>query len=187
MRNVLVVFSLLFITCAARADITVDLGATYSGDVLNTTTDSNNTQYFYNVGGLFNLDKGRRWNLGWMVLGISQSVTNAGTSTTYSSFDMGPALRWQIDKSGIFSVTAAYGYITKGSYNSGSTSETWSGTSYFGQFAVQAPIGDAKYFIGLSLNYYAASYSQKVVNSVESSNSAQKSWIFPMISFTWRP
>jgi len=186
MKTLFLVITLCFISNSASADIMTDFGFAYSADTLNTSASSGNTEYFYNLDILFALDHNRRFNVGWSFYDISQTSTASGTSTTYSSFDMGPAFRWQMDKSGTYSATLGYGYLAKGSYNSGSTSETWSGTSLFAQFAAQAPLGD-KFYIGLSLNYYSASYSQKTVSSVESSNSATKSWIFPMLSMTWRP
>jgi len=165
----------------------LDLGFAYSGDTLHKTTDSANTQYFYNIDALFNLDGRARWNVGWSVFGISQTSSVDTTTTAYSSMDMGPALRWNIDRSGIFSMTLAYGYLAKGTYSAtGGTDEKWEGTSTFAQFATQIPMND-KFFIGVSLNYYGANYSQKTVSSVESTNDATKTWIFPMISMTWRP
>ena len=122
-----------------------------------------------------------------VILGISQNSTAASITTNYSSFDMGPGLRWNIDKNNMLSVTAAYGYLAKGTYSQGSTSETWEGTSLFGQFAIQIPVRDQKFFAGLSLNYYAANYSTKIVGSLNSSISTQKTWIFPMVTLTWRP
>lgn len=185
-------FVVLFLTCSlisfsAFAEALIDIGATYSSDALTASSESSTTQYFYNANVLFNLDRRMQWTFGWAVLGISQTSSTDGTDTSYSSFDVGPALRWNIDKNGIFSLTAAYGYIAKGTYSSGSTDETWEGTSLFGQFSVQAPLREDKFYIGLSLNYYAANYALKKVSGVESDNDAQKTWIFPMISMTWRP
>lgn len=165
----------------------LDFGAVYSADTLHTSSDSSNTEYFYNVDVLFNLDNRKRWNVGWSVFGISQSAVVGSTTTAYSSMDMGPAIRWNIDRSGIFSATLAYGYLARGTYSAtGGTDEKWEGTSYFAQFATQIPVRDDKFYIGLSLNYYGANYSLKTVSNLESSNDAQKTWIFPMISFTWR-
>lgn len=182
----------IFLTCglissAAFAEALLDFGATYTGDTLSAAAESANTKYFYNLNLLFNLDRRARWNFGWTVMGISQSSTADSTQTTYSSMDLGPALRWNIDRSGIFSFTVAYGYLAKGAYASGSTAEAWEGTSYFGQFAIQAPIREDRFYVGLSFNYYAASYSVKTVDNVESANDAKKTWIFPMLSLTWRP
>ncbi|MGZ3742671.1 MAG: hypothetical protein ACXWRE_08300 [Pseudobdellovibrionaceae bacterium] len=186
MRTICLFFICHLISSLCFGEALLDFGAYFSTDTFKTSTDSANTQYFYNFDVLFNLDHSKQWNMGWTVFGISQKNTLAGVESAYSSFDIGPALRWNIDKPGIFSFTLAYGYLAKGQYTSGTTPEAWTGTSYLGQFAMQAPVGES-FFLGFSLNYYAASYSKKVVNSIESSNTAQKSWIFPMISFTWRP
>lgn len=179
-------FCLLF-SSLSWADATIDLGLVYSSDTFKATPEAANNQYFYNASALFNLDNKARWNMGFAVLGISQTAKTGTTETSYSSFDLGPAVRWNIDKNRIFSLTLAYGYLAKASYSVDSgAAEKWEGTSLLGQFAVQAPIQD-KFYVGLSLNYYSATYSKKVVSSVESSNDAQKSWIFPMINLTWRP
>ncbi|WP_413288510.1 hypothetical protein [Bdellovibrio sp. HCB337] len=187
MRFLVLLFTSLMISSSVFAEALIDLGFTYSADTLNADAESSSTQYFYNANFLFNIDRKMQWTVGWTVLGISQTGSVDSTNTTYSSFDIGPALRWNIDKNGIFSTTVAYGYIAKGTYTSGSTNETWEGTSLFGQFSFQAPIRDDKFYIGVSLNYYAATYATKTVSGVESSTDATKSWIFPMISFTWRP
>lgn len=185
-------FVFFFLFClsfssSALADAAIDFGLVYSSDSLSATPESSNNQYFYNASALFNLDNKARWNLGFAVLGISQTAKSGTTETNYSSFDLGPALRWNIDRSRIFSLTLAYGYLAKATYTVDSgAGEKWEGTSLLGQFAIQAPVQD-NFYVGLSLNYYSASYSKKVVSSIESSNDAQKSWIFPMISLTWRP
>lgn len=187
MRFLFLILTFNLISASAFAEALIDVGAAYSADTLTTSSDSANTQYFYNVSALFNLDRRARWNMGWVFFGISQTSTAASVDTTYTSLDMGPALRWNIDKGGIFSLTAAYGYLAKGTYSSGSTEEDWEGTSLFGQFSIQAPISEEKLYIGLSINYYAANYTQKTVSNVESSTDTQKTWIFPMVSLTWRP
>lgn len=168
------------------ADALLDFGATYSGDTFTATSQTQTTQYFYNVSALFALDRSMRWTVGWTFFGISKAETAESVTSNYSSLDMGPALRWNIDKGNMFSLTGAYGYLAKGIYTLDSVSERWEGTSLFGQFAVQIPVQEGRLSLGLSLNYYAASYSKKIVNSVESTHSAQKSWIFPMLSLTWR-
>jgi len=187
MRFLLIMITVSLISVSAWAEALIDFGFNYSADTLTTSADAANTQYFYNLAVLFNLDRKMNWNMGWMVMGINQVSTAASVESTYGSLDLGPALRWNIDKRGVFSTTLAYGYLAKGTYSSGSTDENWEGTSLFAQFAVQAPIQDDKFYVGLTLNYYAATYTKKVVSSVESTNDATKTWIFPMISLTWRP
>lgn len=186
----LFLFCLTFCTFSstALADAMVDFGAVYVADTLNNSTNSGTTQYFYNIDVLFNLDNRKAWNVGWTVFGLSQTFTEDTSSTVYSTMDMGPALRWNITRNGSFSTTLAYGYLAKGNYNaSGGSAEELEGTSLFAQIASQLPLYDDKFYFGLSLNYYAANYSKKTVSNLRSASDAQKTWIFPMISFTWRP
>lgn len=186
-KKIILIFFCLLVTGFAQADPLLDFGFVYSGETFNTTASSSDTQYFYNASLLFNLDTGQRCFIGWNVFGISQASVAASTTTNYSSLDMGPSIRWNIDKAGTYSLTGTYGYLAKATYSSGSSSENWEGSSLLAQFAIQAASGRQKIFLGLSLNYYSATYTKKVVSRVESSNSAQKSWIFPMITLTWRP
>lgn len=187
MRFLILLLTTTLVSSSAFAEALIDIGAIYSADTLSMTTDTTSTQYFYNANVLFNVDRRMQFTVGLAVLGISQTGEAAGVSSSYSSFDVGPAFRWNIDKNGVFSTTLAYGYLAKGTYSSGSTNEDWEGTSLFGQFSVQAPLNSDKFFLGMSLNYYAANYAKKKVSGVESDNDAKKSWIFPMISFSWRP
>jgi len=186
MKSILLVLTFGLLSSIASAEMTIDLGFAYSADTLYKTTDKTNTEYFYNADLLFNLDNRKKWNVGWSVFGISQSSADASTNTVYSSMDMGPALRWNIDRAGVYSMTVAYGYLARGTYSvTGSADEKWEGSSYFGQIAAQIPIYE-KIHVGVSLNYYGANYSLKTISNVESANDAQKTWIFPMISLTWR-
>lgn len=191
--NEIVKKSILLVICLvysqlAQADALLDFGVIYNGDTFSTSTASTETKYFYNAGLMFNLESQRRWYVGWTVFGISQTNTLGTADTSYTSLDMGPILRWNIDRAGIYSMSAAYGYLARGTYAvTGSSSEAWEGTSLLGQIAVQAPFREAKFSIGATLNYYSATYTKKIVNRTESSNSSQKSWIFPMLTVTWRP
>jgi hypothetical protein len=175
-----------FLSLRARADVALDLGATFSSDSLSTASEAKNSQTFYNLSALFNLDSKMQWNVGWTVFGISQNSSASSVDTQYSSFDMGPAFRWNMDKRGIFSFTLVYGYLAKGKYSSGSTSEEWDGSSLLLQLAALAPIQEDKFFVGLSLNSYSANYTEKTVSNVKSAVTAKKSWLFPMVTMTWR-
>lgn len=186
LAGALLVSVLMLSSGSARADVALDFGATFSSDSLALASTSTNSQNFYNLSALFNLDSKMTWNVGWMVFGIGQTSSAASVTTTYSSFDMGPSFRWNIDKKGIFSLTLTYGYLAKGKYASGAVSEDWDGSSFLVQAAALAPVRDDKFYIGLSLNSYTGSYTQKTVANTKSAVSATKSWVFPMITATWR-
>ena len=111
--------SFIFLNCIAfffsvslaKADVLLDLCGAYSSDSLKTSSDSGNTQSFYNANLLFSLDRRAQWSFGWIFFGISQTSVASSVTTTYSSADLGPAIRWDIDKGGMFSTTLAYGYL----------------------------------------------------------------------------
>jgi hypothetical protein len=100
---------------------------------------------------------------------------------------MGPAFRWNIDKNGMFSLTLIYGYLAKGKYSasSASPSEDWEGSSLLLQAGMQAPIREDKFYIGVTLNSYTGTYTEKTVSNVKSPVSASKTSLFPMVSMTF--
>lgn len=175
-----------FFSAGAHAGPVLDFGGTFSSDSLSNSGTTASSQNFYNLSAMFSLDSKAQWNVGWAVFGISQSTEVTAGTTKYSSFDMGPAFRWNIDKDGMFSLTLVYGYLAKGKYSLGAISEDWEGSSFLAQFALQAPIREDKFYVGVSVNSYTGTYTEKTVNNVKSTTSATKSSIFPMISFTWR-
>lgn len=172
---------------ASWATAIIDFGGTFSSNSLNVGSESTNSQNFYNLNVMFNLDTKMRWNLGWAVFGISDETGTGSTTTSYSSFDMGPAFRWNIDKNGIFSLTFIYGYLAKGKYSAGTgSSEEWDGSSFLVQFGMQAPVKEDKFYVGFTLNSYTGTYTDKTVNNVKSSVSATKTSLFPMVTMTLR-
>jgi hypothetical protein len=180
------VAAISFICSAGFAGPMVDFGGTFSSNSLSTSSESTNSQNFYNLSVMFNIDTKVHYNLGWAVFGISESSKVGATETSYSSFDMGPAFRWNIDKNGIFSITIVYGYLAKGKYSVGTTSQDWEGSSLLLQFGMQAPVREDKFYVGLTLNSYTGTYTDKIVSNVKSSVSATKTSVFPMVSLTWR-
>lgn len=171
----LVVFSKV-----AMAGTLIDVGANYLSDSFASPTSSSSTNYFYNLGVLFSLDK-RTWG-GWNFSGISSSSTSTLT-TTYTSQDTGPFLKWQFGKGEVFNFSFAYNIQSKATFSDGTNTEAWEGTSYWLQWGVSPEVREGLH-LGFSLNYYSANYSKKVVSSTESTVSNTKTWIFPMFQLT---
>ncbi|MGZ3774020.1 MAG: hypothetical protein ACXVCY_16265 [Pseudobdellovibrionaceae bacterium] len=172
---------ILFLFCGkARAEVLLELGGTYFSDSLATSSTVASTKYFYNLDVLFNFKKDI-WG-GWNYSGFSYN--DAGTTTTtLSSQDTGPAVKWQFGKGNLYNVSAAYNILSKATYSSGSTAEDWQGTSIWLQFAF-APEVNGGLHVGAALNYYSASYSKKTVNNIESAASNTRAWIFPTLMMT---
>lgn len=187
-RLIIQIVSLLAIALPARAGLIIQadfISLTDATSVASTTgTDSSSS--FYNVDLMFTVDSKRTVALGWAVISPTTSTKVASTTADYTSSDMGPVVKWMFGQDQMYSLTAAYGIVCSGSYKiTGSTAETWAGTSTFVQYSVQPKISD--YFrIAFSLNYYSASYSTKVVNKTETSVGYSKTLMFPMIGLTYQ-
>lgn len=165
------------VSAQARAGLILEFGGTYLSDTLNTSSSATSSKYFYNAGILFSLQK-NIWG-GWNYSGISHTDTN-GTTTTFSSSDTGPYVKWQFGKHDLFSLSAMYNILSRATFSDGTVSENWEGTSMLFQFGVSPEIKNGLH-IGVTLNYYLATYGKKTVDSVESSASNSKSWIFPTL------
>lgn len=154
----------------------------HSGE--QTNSKSANSLGFYS--NLSNSDSNLGLNIGWYILSISNKETYPPTlSQTLTSSDMGPAIRWQIDRGKKFSLTLAYGIICKGNFNDGVTDESLTGESYLLKFAIEPEVAD-RYFIGVGINYYVASYKTRVVSSIQSDAGYKNTMIFPSLSFSYR-
>ena len=179
MRKLFFILSFLF--CAnAQAGILLELGGTYISDNLTSSSTQTSTEYFYQGAALFTLNK-NVWG-GWNFSGISLATTQ-GTTTNFASVDTGPYMKWQFGKGDIFSLAGAYNIVSRATFTDGTTNENWEGTSLWLQFGV-APEMRTNLRVGVSLNYYLATYTKKTVDSVESKASNSKSWIFPMLSIS---
>ena len=158
----------------------LELGGTYLSDTLAVSTDKKSTAYFYNLGALFSVQK-NLW-AGWNYSGISHSKED-GSSESFSASDTGPYIKWQFGRNELYSLSAAYNIYSKAQYALDDANEKWSGTSFWLQWAVSPEFKEGLH-IGASLNYYAASYTEKTIDSVESSATNSKTWIFPMLHLT---
>lgn len=182
MKYFVLFIALLGISPQTRAGILLDVGGAYISDSLTSSTNTSSTKYFYNVGVLFNLTN-TIWG-GWNYLGVSHADTIPGSTTSYQSMDTGPMMKWLFGKGQVWSLSGTLNVVSHGTYSSGgATQEKWEGISYLLSLGAMPEFSD-NFHIGVSLNYYGANYTKKTVNSVESSSSNSKTWIFPMISLT---
>ena len=179
MKKLLSLFILL--TCLrSHAGLLVELGGTYISDNLKSSSTISSTEYFYNAAAMFNIQKDL-WG-GWNISGVSLSAKQDAT-TTFSALDTGPYVKWQFGRGDIFNLSMAYHILSRATFSDGTTTENWEGTSLWLQFGVAPEIRN-NLRVGVSLNYYLASYTKKTVRSVESSASNSKTWIFPLLSIS---
>lgn len=170
-------YTVLLLSPQAFADTLVELGATYLSDSIATPTQGATSSYFYNGGVLFSINK-TTWG-GWNYAGVTSSES-APSSEGFSSIDTGPYLKWQFGRGEVFNLSFAYNISSKATFTSGSNSENWEGTSIWLSWGVTPEVSDG-FNVGASINYYAATYTKKVVGGLETTAANSKTWIFPSL------
>ncbi len=181
---------LILLTCfsfKAQA-IVLELNSGIANASLTSASNSSNAISVNNFGIFASLTKGEGAGvlLGWYISSVTNKVEVSGTvDQSLSSSDMGPVLRWQIDKKKMFSISYAYHVLCKGTLTTNGSAEDLTGTSSLIKFAVEPELGD-DFFIGVGLNMYSASYSISTVNSTQSSVGYSNSIMYPSISMAYR-
>lgn len=182
---VVVVLSWVCNCLAVVADL--NLGLIQGG--LSRATEQNVTRSINSAGVFANLGKSDATSgflLGWYMSSVRNTDSFPGLiDQTMTSSDMGPAFRWQTQSRQTFSVTYAYGIISKGKFTDTSISEELGGESHLLKLAIEANLSE-KFLLGLALNTYTANYKTSLVSSVQSSVSYKNSWTYPSLSLSYR-
>jgi hypothetical protein len=188
MKYLVLILVLISLATQAQAFL-LDLNSGIMQGSTSHNTDQSSSRSFNSLGLFANLGKSESPTgilLGWYVLSLSNTDKFPATvDQTLSSTDMGPAVRWQIDKHQIFSLTYAYGIICKGKYKDATTDESLTGESHFIKLAAEPEIAE-HIFLGAAINYYTSNYKTSLVNSVQTNVSYKNTWIYPSISFSFR-
>ncbi len=187
-RKILTTCLVLLLTPTVHA-VVLDLNLGILQGSFDRDTLQTNARLINSVGMFANLSKAESnlgINLGWYITAISiKESYPSSINQTLTSNDMGPAVRWQIDKHNRFSLTFVYGVICKGQYSDGVVDESLTGESYLFKFAFEPELSE-RYFIGGAINYYAANYKIKIINSVQSDISYKNTLIYPSLSFSYK-
>lgn len=173
---------------AARADHLWDLMMFMTTDATVHTASPKTSSTIWATSYAFSVTKGKRFFVGWNVLGVSTSQdSGSGTPITYASTDMGPRLV-VLSKSGTWMGALSYNLRNTTSYDPGTgTAENLKGTSLFVELGYLPELNDT-WRLGVKLNYYAPSFNESVVNDTTYSQvSYSKTTLFPSISAmaTW--
>ena len=179
------VFALLltlsFLSLTAKAGVLLNLGGTYLTDAVTSSASTDSSKYGYNFNALFSINK-TLWG-GWSYSGFSSSETKASVTTLITGQDTGPTFLWQFGRNKNFSTGLTYNLISRANFSNGTTTEAWEGTSYVVQVGANPELKE-NFRMGVSLNYYSASYTKKTVSNVQSSASYSRTWLYPAISIT---
>lgn len=157
----------------------------YLSDEFVTSSTSQYSKTFYNGNLLFSIDNKERLYVGFHAHQISfeEQVPTARTSLT--SLDMGPYIMAYLDRRRFFSLGFGYNLLVNGTYSSGSSNQTLTGTSLMATIGASPEIGKDIY-VGFDLNYVKVDYDKSTVGSAVSDVSYTRTFILPTISLLWR-
>lgn len=135
------------------------------------------------MGGFVNVDTKETFYLGAGIISLGASDVSTAT-TGYSTQDMYLSAKYNIDKNKIFSITGGYAMTANGTYTSGSSTETWIGTSMM--FKFQACQQFKKLGLGAAIIYYSGTYTTRTVSNATSTVNYSKTFMVPAISAYYR-
>ncbi|WP_413584902.1 hypothetical protein [Bdellovibrio sp. HCB274] len=190
MKTIAILVILIFTAVApqAHAEFMLAVSGSYiSENTSSTDVKDDATKYYYNMTGYLRLAK--KWWAGWSYLGINMTGTSNATGssvpTSFQTSDTGPTIKYFFGKGEVFSMSANFNVLAKGTYKNVVTSSTeaWTGTSYMVGFSIMPEI-KSNFRMGVGLNYYHAAYSKKTVDGTETSESNTKTWLFPTLSLS---
>ena len=164
----------------AQASLVLELSGSSISDSISSNSAASNNESLVFGAAYFEVYK-TLW-AGWSYLSIYQSESG-GAKETFQTADTGPAIKYFIGKSEIFSVFGGYGVLAQGSFQSGSSSSTWSGTSLYGGVEVLPEIGSG-WRAGVNLMSYTGTYTSSTTNKVQTNTGNSKTLLLPTMVIT---
>lgn len=178
--------TLIFVMAStAQAGLYGSVDALYLTDSFSTASTADHSRTYYALDLIANLDNKNTYYAGFHVHQYAFSDTMGTTKSTLSSLDMGPFLKWVIDRKHTYALSLGYNILASGSYNNGSSTSDLTGTSILASFDITPEVSE-NLFIGVKFNYYAISYNKSVTTSTSSDVSYTRNVIFPSLSISWR-
>ncbi len=121
----------------------------------------------------------------WLFIGASLFSANTmekeTTEVSWKTSDVGLRLIWFFDRVKQWGLGVAYHLSAKGSFNDGTNTEYWRGSSYKIDFGY-TPLLFHKFYFGLRMNYYVAQYDESSSdNSTFVSEKNTRTFIYPSI------
>jgi hypothetical protein len=176
---------LAFAPTTGRCGAVVDANIFYFSDTFayDTTSTYNRTLWDFFVG--MGLTKKNQYIIGWNYDSMSFE-DDPGTPTKLSVTDMGPKFMVYFDKERTWVFGFTYDLITKGKYSSGSgTSTELRGSALKVEAGYTPPITET-ILMGFKINYYKASFAEKVIDTSITKKATSRTAIYPSLSFTMR-
>jgi len=172
---------------ARAASPVFDINVFYFSDAMSFDgDDSSYSRIFWDIMVGMPLNSRKNWILGWNYDSYS-FVDNPATETQLSIKGMGPKLIWYMNRERTWVLGLVYNLITTGAYTSASVNDVeLRGTSLRAEVGYTAPLSESL-LMGVKLNYYKASFSQKVTGGTTLEDvSDGRTVIYPSFTMTYR-
>lgn len=181
--------SLIFIIglpVEGRADVAIDLNGIFLQDSLSTTNNPSTTKTYYDLGVGLSLYNRSPFYFGMSYIGYSSTDGDSSAVTTsWSSQDMGFFVRYYIGRNRNFSITGGYGISSTATYKLGaSSSEVWTGTSYFGKATYVTELNE-KLSLTLSIVYYSGNYTISRSGTSLTNIAKTKNYVLPLVGISY--
>lgn len=148
-----------------------------------TSSSSNKSMYLMNLG--FTINQRKTFYLGWALYNVTTKDDVNQQKSNYATQDMGPSLRYEFGRGGLYFVNLVYGIRTQTNFDSGGTAEQWLGTNYLFQIGVAPEISDS-FVVSFAFNYFSGSSAKKLVSDVQTSVSYSKAFMTPTVGIAYK-
>jgi hypothetical protein len=149
----------------------------------DTSATSSKSMYLFNV--QFSINSKKNLRIGWALYSVTTSDEVNNQQSNYATQDMGPSIRYEFGRSGLYYVNFVYGIQVKTTYDSGSTSQTWLGTNYLAQVGVAPEISDS-FAVNFAFNFFNGAAITKVVTTTQTDVSYSKAFMTPTVGLTYK-
>lgn len=180
---------LLFFLLSARAKTEALIGLDYilftDKNTVEATTSatSSKSMYLFNV--QFSINQKKNFYFGWALYNVATKDDVNQQISNYSTQDMGPSLRYDFGRSGLYFFNFVYGIQTKTAYDSGGTAEDWLGTNYLAQLGVNPEISE-NFYVSFAFNFFNGAAKTKVVSAAQTSVSYTKAFMTPTVGVSYK-
>lgn len=170
----------------AEANASIDYITLSDKTTVDATYGTTSAKSSYSANVQFSINQRKTIFFGWGIYNVTTSDETNTQKLNYTTQDMGPSIRWFWGKGEIYFFNFIYGIQSKTSFNTGGTSEEWSGTNYLTQIGVSPSVSDS-FKVSFSILYFIGSVSKKTLDSVQSNVSYSKAFMSPSIGllYTW--
>lgn len=134
---------------------------------------------------LFTINQKKNVYLGWGLFNVTTKDEVNEQKSNYTTQDMGPSLRYEFGRSGLYYLNFVYGIRTKTTFDSGGDTEEWLTTNYLLQLGVAPELSEST-VISFAFNYFSGGASKKVVNDTQTSVSYTKAFMAPTIGLAYK-